>query len=162
VLLSLGASFGLSVLVWQYLLGIQIHWVVLAMSVIVLLAVGSDYNLLLVSRMKEEISAGINTGIIRAMGGTGKVVTNAGLVFAFTMASMLVSDLRIIGQLGSTIGLGLLFDTLVVRAFMTPSAAALLGRWFWWPQQVRPRPASALLRPSGPRPVVRALLRQPR
>src|SRR6202000_1277871 len=54
VLLSLGASFGLSVLTWQYLLGIQIHWVVLAMSVIVLLAVGSDYNLLLVSRMKEE------------------------------------------------------------------------------------------------------------
>ena len=162
VLLSLGASFGLSVLVWQYFLGIQIHWVVLVMSVIILLAVGSDYNLLLVSRMKEEIGAGINTGIIRAMGGTGKVVTNAGLVFAFTMASMVVSDLRMIGQVGTTIGLGLLFDTLVVRAFMTPSIAALLGRWFWWPQRVRPRPASALLRPSGPRPLVRALLlRQP-
>jgi putative drug exporter of the RND superfamily len=163
VLLSLGASFGLSVLVWQDFLGIQMHWVVLAMSVLVLLAVGSDYNLLLVSRMKEEIGAGINTGIIRAMGGTGKVVTYAGLVFAFTMASMVVSDLRIIGQVGTTIGLGLLFDTLIVRAFMTPSIAALLGRWFWWPQQVRPRPASALLRPSGPRPLVRSLLlRQPR
>jgi putative drug exporter of the RND superfamily len=158
VALSLGASFGLSVLVWQYILGIQIHWVVLAMSVIVLLAVGSDYNLLLVSRMKEEIGAGINTGIIRAMGGTGKVVTSAGLVFAFTMMSMVVSDLLVIGQLGTTIGLGLLFDTLVVRAFMTPSIAALLGRWFWWPQQVRPRPASSLLRPLGPRPVVRSLL----
>jgi putative drug exporter of the RND superfamily len=158
VALSLGASFGLSVLVWQYLIGIQIHWVVLAMSVIVLLAVGSDYNLLLVSRMKEEIGAGINTGIIRAMAGTGRVVTNAGLVFAFTMASMVVSDLTIIAQIGTTIGLGLLFDTLVVRAFMTPSIAALLGRWFWWPQQVRPRPASALLRPLGPRPLVRSLL----
>ena len=158
VLLSLGASFGLSVLVWQNLLGIQIHYVVLVMSVIILLAVGSDYNLLLVARMKEEIGAGINTGIIRAMGGTGKVVTNAGLVFAFTMGSMLVSDLRTIGQVGTTIGLGLLFDTLVVRAFMTPSIAALLGRWFWWPQQVRPRPASALLRPTGSRPLVRALL----
>jgi RND superfamily putative drug exporter len=163
VLLSLGASFGLSVLVWQDLLGIQIHWVVLVMSLIVLLAVGSDYNLLLVSRMKEEIGAGINTGIIRAMGGTGKVVTNAGLVFAFTMMSMLVSDLRVVGQVGTTIGLGLLFDTLVVRAFMTPSIAALLGRWFWWPQRVRPRPPSALLQASGPRPLVRALLlRQPR
>jgi RND superfamily putative drug exporter len=158
VLLSLGASFGLSVLAWQDLLGIQIHWSVLVMSVIVLLAVGSDYNFLLVARMKEEIGAGINTGIIRAMGGTGKVVTNAGLVFAFTMGSMLVSDLRTIGQVGTTIGLGLLFDTLVVRAFMTPSIAALLGRWFWWPQQVRPRPASSLLRPTGPRPLVRALL----
>jgi RND superfamily putative drug exporter len=71
---------------------------------------------------------------------------------------MMFSELRIIGQVGTTIGLGLLFDTLVVRAFMTPSIAALLGRWFWWPQQVRPRPASTLLRPTGPRPLVRALL----
>jgi RND superfamily putative drug exporter len=158
VLLSLGASFGLSVLVWQYFLGIKLHWMVLPMAVIVLLAVGSDYNLLLVSRMKEEIAAGLHTGIIRAMGGTGKVVTNAGLVFAFTMASMVFSDLRIIGQVGTTIGLGLMFDTLVVRSFMTPSIAALLGRWFWWPQTVRPRPASFMLRSSGPRPLVRALL----
>jgi RND superfamily putative drug exporter len=158
VALSLGASFGLSVLVWQYILGIQIHWVVLAMSVILLLAVGSDYNLLLVSRMKEELGAGINTGIIRAMGGTGRIVTAAGLVFAFTMGSMVVSDLLSISQVGTTIGLGLLFDTLVVRAFMTPSIAALLGRWFWWPQRVRPRPASSMLRPVGPRPLVRALL----
>jgi putative drug exporter of the RND superfamily len=158
VALSLGASFGLSILVWQYLLGIQIHWVVLAMSVIVLLAVGSDYNLLLVSRMKEELPGGINTGIIRAMGGTGKVVTAAGLVFAFTMGSMVVSDLLSISQVGTTIGMGLLFDTLVVRAFMTPSIAALLGRWFWWPQRVRTRPASGLLRSVGPRPLVRSLL----
>jgi RND superfamily putative drug exporter len=158
VALSLGASFGLSVLIWQYILGMQLHWMVLPMSVIILLAVGSDYNLLLVSRMKEELSAGINTGIIRAMAGTGKVVTNAGLVFAFTMASMVFSDLRIIGQIGTTIGLGLLFDTLVVRSFMTPAIAALLGRWFWWPQIVRPRPASRMLRDVGPRPLVRALL----
>lgn len=161
VALSLGAAFGLSVLVWQHILGIQIHWVVLVMAVICLLAVGSDYNLLLVSRMKEEVSAGINTGIIRAMAGTGRVVTAAGLVFSFTMLSMVVSDLRTVGQLGSTIGMGLLFDTLVVRAFMTPSIAALLGRWFWWPQRVRPRPASSLLRPTGPRPLVRSLLLNP-
>jgi RND superfamily putative drug exporter len=161
IALSLGASFGLSVLVWQYILGIKLHWMVLAFCVIILLAVGSDYNLLLVSRMKEEMAAGINTGIIRAMGGTGKVVTNAGLVFAFTMMAMVVSDLRIIAQAGTTIGLGLLFDTLIVRSFMTPSIAALLGRWFWWPQIVRPRPASSLLQPVGTRAAVRVLLRQP-
>ncbi len=141
VALSLGTSFGLSVLIWQHILGQPLHWMVLAMSVIILLAVGSDYNLLLVSRFKEEIHAGINTGIIRSMAGTGSVVTSAGLVFAFTMASMIVSDLRVAGQVGSTIALGLLFDTLVVRSFMMPSIAALLGRWFWWPQQIRQRPA---------------------
>jgi RND superfamily putative drug exporter len=140
VALSLGSSFGLSVLLWQHIIGIQLHWLVLAMSVIVLLAVGSDYNLLLVSRFKQEIHAGLKTGIIRSMGGTGKVVTNAGLIFAFTMGAMVVSDVLTVGQVGTTIGLGLLFDTLVVRAFMTPSIAALLGRWFWWPIRVRSRP----------------------
>jgi RND superfamily putative drug exporter len=140
VLLSLGTSFGLSVLIWQHILGIQLHWMIIAMSVIILLAVGSDYNLLLVSRFKEEIHAGIKTGIIRSMAGTGAVVTSAGLVFAFTMMSMVVSDLIVVGQVGSTIGLGLLFDTLVIRSFMTPSIAAVMGRWFWWPQKVRTRP----------------------
>jgi putative drug exporter of the RND superfamily len=161
VALSLGSAFGLAVLVWQHILGIPLNWVVLAMSVIILLAVGSDYNLLLVSRMKEEIHAGINTGIIRAMGGSGKVVTSAGLVFAFTMFAMVASDLQTIGQLGSAIGIGLLFDTLIIRAFMTPSIAALLGRWFWWPQQVTPRPAGAATGHRARRPtLVRSLLQK--
>ena len=137
VAVSLGASFGLSVLLWQYILGFNLNWIVLVMSVIILLAVGSDYNLLLVARLKEEMGAGLKTGMIRAMGGTGKVVTAAGLVFAFTMASLIVSDLRVVGQVGTTIGLGLLFDTLIVRSFLMPSIAALLGRWFWWPINVR-------------------------
>ncbi|HEU4360806.1 MAG TPA: RND family transporter [Mycobacterium sp.] len=140
VVASLGASFGLSVLLWQHILGVDLYWIVPVMAIIILLAVGSDYNLLLVARFKEEIGAGLNTGIIRAMDGTGRIVTAAGLVFAFTMASMLVSDLVVVGQVGTTIGLGLVFDTLVVRAFMMPSIAALLGRWFWWPINVRARP----------------------
>jgi RND superfamily putative drug exporter len=92
VVLSLGASFGVSVLVWQHLVGLPLHFMVMAMAVIILLAVGADYNLLLVARLKEEIHAGINTGII--------------------------------------------------RAFMTPAIAALMGKWFWWPQVVRQRPVS--------------------
>jgi RND superfamily putative drug exporter len=140
VALSLGASLGLSVLVWQYLFGIQLYWVVVPLALILLLAVGSDYNLLLVSRFKEEIGAGINTGIIRGIAGSGSVVTAAGLVFAFTMASFIFSDLLVLGQIGTTIALGLLFDTLIVRSFMTPSIAALMGRWFWWPLKVRNRP----------------------
>ncbi len=140
VVISLGSAFGMTVLIWQHIIGLPVHWLVTAMSIIILLAVGSDYNLLLVSRFKEEIHAGINTGIIRAMAGSGTVVTSAGLVFAFTMAAMLVSDLKVAGQVGTTIALGLLFDTLVVRSLMTPSIAALMGKWFWWPQRVRQRP----------------------
>jgi len=69
------------------------------------------------------------------------VVTSAGLVFAFTMMSFAISDLRVMAQVGTTIGLGLLVDTLVIRSFMTPSIAALMGKWFWWPQNVRTRPS---------------------
>ena len=158
VVLSLGASLGLSVLVWQYIFGIELFWIVPALAIILLLAVGADYNLLLISRFKEEIGAGLNTGIIRAMGGTGGVVTAAGLVFAATMASFAFSDLIVLGQIGTTIAMGLVFDTLIVRSFMTPSIAALLGRWFWWPLNIRPRPASRMLQPYGSRTAVRRLL----
>ncbi|WP_205873809.1 MMPL/RND family transporter [Mycobacterium camsae] len=145
---SIAASFGLSVLIWQDLFGIKIHWIVMALSVIILLAVGSDYNLLLVSRFKEEIHAGLKTGIIRSMAGTGGVVTAAGLVFAFTMASMLGSDLRVLGQFGSTVCIGLLLDTLIVRTLLMPSIATLLGRWFWWPQVVHPRGSDNVFVPA--------------
>jgi RND superfamily putative drug exporter len=141
VALSLGASVGLAVLLWQYIFGIHLYWIVVPLAIILLLAVGADYNLLLVSRFKEEMHAGLNTGIIRSMAGTGRVVTAAGLVFSATMASFIFSDLVVLGQIGTTIGLGLLFDTLIVRSFMTPSIAALLGKWFWWPVSVRQRPA---------------------
>lgn len=136
---SIAASFGLSVLIWQDLLGIKIHWLVPLIAVVVLLAVGSDYNLLLVSRFKDEIHSGLKTGMIRAMAGTGGVVTSAGLVFAATMAAMLGSSLTVVAQMGSTIAIGLLLDTLIVRALLMPSIAALLGRWFWWPTVVLPR-----------------------
>ena len=136
---SIAASFGLSVLIWQDLFGMQIHWIVMALSVIILLAVGSDYNLLLVSRFKEEIHAGLKTGYIRSMAGTGAVVTSAGLVFAFTMAAMLGSELTVLGQFGSTVCIGLLLDTLVVRTLFMPSLATMLGRWFWWPLVIHPR-----------------------
>src|SRR6185437_16051727 len=158
VALSLGASFGLSVLIWQDIFGVELFWIVLALAVILLLAVGSDYNLLLISRFKEEIGAGLKTGIIRAMAGSGSVVTAAGLVFAVTMCGFVFSGLQTLGQIGTTIGLGLLFDTLIVRSFLTPSIATILGRWFWWPLRVRPRPASSMLQPYGSRPAVRQLL----
>ncbi|MBB5163802.1 transport protein [Mycobacterium sp. AZCC_0083] len=140
VAFSFAGAFGLSVLVWQHLIGLHLHWLVLPLTFIILVAVGSDYNLLLISRVKEELGAGIHTGLIRALGSTGGVVTSAGLVFAFTMLAMLTSDLRTIGQVGSTVCMGLLLDTLIVRTFIVPCLLRILGPWFWWPTLVRTRP----------------------
>jgi len=143
VAFSYAGAFGLSVLVWQHLIGLHLHWLVLPLTFIILVAVGSDYNLLLIARAKDEIHAGLNTGLIRALGSTGGVVTSAGLVFAFTMLAMLTSDLRTIGQVGSTVCIGLLLDTLIVRSFVVPCIVRILGPWFWWPTLVRWRPLRA-------------------
>jgi RND superfamily putative drug exporter len=140
VVLSFAAAFGLSVFVWQNLIGLQLHWLTLPIAFIVLVAVGCDYNLLLLSRYKEELNAGIGTGLIRTMGSSGSVVITAGLVFAFTMLALTSSDVKNIGQAGSTICIGLMLDLFVIRLFMVMPLARLLGRWFWWPLTVRSRP----------------------
>jgi putative drug exporter of the RND superfamily len=140
VAFSYAGAFGLSVLLWQHLIGLHLHWLILPLTFIILVAVGSDYNLLLIARVKEELHAGLHTGLIRALGSTGGVVTSAGLVFAFTMLAMLSSDLRTIGQIGSTVCIGLLLDTLIVRSFVVPCVLSILGKWFWWPTLVRSRP----------------------
>jgi putative drug exporter of the RND superfamily len=144
VAFSFAGAFGLSILVWQHLIGLHLHWLVLPITFVILVAVGSDYNLLLIARVREEIgiglqTTGLHTGLIRALGSTGGVVTSAGLVFAFTMLAMLASDLKTIAQVGSTVCIGLLLDTLIVRSFIVPSLIRLLGPWFWWPVLVRTR-----------------------
>ncbi len=140
VAFSYAGAFGLSILFWQHLIGLPLYWLILPLTFIILVAVGSDYNLLLILRVKEELAAGLNTGLIRALGSTGGVVTSAGLVFAFTMLAMLSSNLRSIGQVGSTVCIGLLLDTLIVRSFLVPCILRILGPWFWWPTFVRARP----------------------
>jgi RND superfamily putative drug exporter len=146
VAFSYTGAFGMGVLIWQHILHKPLSWLVLPISFIIIVAVGSDYNLMLISRYKEEVAtgAGLKTALIRAMGSTGAIVTTAGAIFAGTMFGMLISHLNSIRQVGTTVGIGLLMDTLLIRTFVTPSIATLLGRWFWWPMRVRPRPVSLL------------------
>lgn len=149
VVASYASALGASVLIWQYLLHQPLHWAVAPIAFIALIAVGADYNLLLALRIKHEAAAGLKTGIIRAFGGTGGVVTTAGIVFGITMLALLASSVLSIAQVGTTIAVGLLLDTLVVRALVVPSIVALLGRWFWWPRRVTRNNAKVQPSPLG-------------
>jgi len=149
VVMSYASAIGASVLIWQHLLHQDLHWAVAPIAFIALIAVGADYNLLLALRIKQEATAGLRTGIVRAFGGTGGVVTTAGIVFGITMLALLGSSVLSIAQIGTTIAVGLLIDTLVVRALIVPSIVALLGRWFWWPQGL-PRRAKAKVKTREP------------
>jgi putative drug exporter of the RND superfamily len=150
VMLSFAGAFGLSVFVWETLLHTQLHWLTLPIAFIVLVAVGCDYNLLLLSRYRDEIGAGVQTGLIRTMGSSGGVVFTAAFVFAFTMLALLASDVINIGQAGSTICMGLIFDMIVVRLLLVLPLARVIGPWFWWPQRIPSRPRPELTPAAAP------------
>lgn len=135
VVLSYAAAMGLGVVVWQELLGHPLDWSVPPIAFVMLVAVGADYNLLLMKRMQEEAADGSRAGIGRALALTGGVITAAGVIFAASMFAMMTASAVGLQQTGFTIGMGLLIDTFIVRTFIVPSAATLLGPVMWWPRK---------------------------
>ncbi|HET6735051.1 RND family transporter [Mycobacterium sp.] len=136
VVLSYFAAIGIGVLTFQFILGQQLHWSVPPLAFVVLVAVGADYNMLFVSRMRDESPHSIRYGIIRTLSSTGGVITAAGLIFAASMGGLLFSSIGIVIQGGFVIGVGILLDTFVVRTITVPAIAALVGRANWWPSRV--------------------------
>lgn len=136
VVISYLSAVGIGVLVFQFLLGRQLHWSVPPLAFVVLVAVGADYNMLLVSRMRDESPHSMRYGIIRTLSSTGGVITAAGLIFAASMCGLLFSSIGTVVQGGFVIGVGILLDTFLVRTITVPALAALVGRVNWWPSGV--------------------------
>ncbi|HWT49659.1 MAG TPA: MMPL family transporter [Mycobacterium sp.] len=135
VVISYLSAVGVGVIFFQFVLHQPINWSVQAMAFIVLVAVGADYNLLLITRIREESRPGIRSGIIRAVRSTGGVITSAGIIFAASMFGLLFGSLSTMTQIGFIIGMGLLIDTFVVRTVTVPAMAALVGKANWWPSK---------------------------
>ena len=135
VVLNYGASMGIGVLVFQWGLGGQISWTVPLMAFIILVAVGADYNMLLVSRLREESGGNFRVGVLRTVASTGSVITSAGLIFAASMFGLLVGAVVMMVQIGFIVGCGLLLDTFLVRTLTVPAIATLLRDASWWPQR---------------------------
>jgi RND superfamily putative drug exporter len=135
VVISYLSAVGVGVVWFQFVLGQPINWTVQAMAFIVLVAVGADYNLLLITRIREESRSGIRSGIIRAVRSTGGVITSAGVIFAASMFGLLFGSLSTMTQIGFIIGMGLLIDTFVVRTITVPAMAAMVGKANWWPSK---------------------------
>ena len=139
VVLNYAASLGIGVLVFQWGLGYEIAWPVPLLAFIILVAVGADYNMLLVSRLKEESTRNIRVGVLRTVANTGSVITSAGIIFAASMLGLMFGSIAIMIQAGFIIGCGLLLDTFVVRTLTVPAIAVLLREASWWPQRASAR-----------------------
>ncbi|MGV0577681.1 RND family transporter [Mycolicibacterium elephantis] len=141
VVVSFFAAIGIGVLTFQLLFGQELHWSVPPLAFVVLVAVGADYNMLFVSRLRDESPSSVRYGVIRTLGSTGGVITAAGLIFAASMTGLLFSSIDIVVQGGFVIGVGILLDTFVVRTITVPAIATLVGRANWWPSRLGPRRA---------------------
>jgi RND superfamily putative drug exporter len=133
VVISYLSALGIGVIAFQFILGQQLSWAVPGLAFIVLVAVGADYNMLLISRVHDESPHGVRSGVIRTVGSTGGVITSAGVIFAASMFGLLFGSISGFVQVGFIIGVGLLLDTFLVRTITVPAMAVLCGRANWWP-----------------------------
>ncbi|WP_209715426.1 MMPL family transporter [Marmoricola sp. OAE513] len=133
VILSYGAALGLTVILFHQILGQDMPFNVPVLSFVLLVAVGADYNILLMSRMRETRGRLTPRAVGEAVTATGPVITSAGIIFASAFLPMVASTLSAVAQLCFTVVVGLLLDTFVVRTLIVPACAALLGDKSWWP-----------------------------
>jgi RND superfamily putative drug exporter len=140
VLLSFAASLGITVAVFQGLLGNSgLSFFLAPLLFVVLVALGADYNIFIVGRIREEIAAGLSVrdATQRGLAVTGSVITSAGLVMAGTFAGLMLSPLANLRQIGFAVSVGVLLDTFVVRTMLVPSIIMLIGPQAFWPAGLR-------------------------
>jgi RND superfamily putative drug exporter len=135
VIVSYLSALGIGVIAFQLILHQELHWSVPGLTFIILVAVGADYNLLLISRIRDESPHGLRLGVIRTVGSTGGVITAAGLIFAASMFGLLFASISMMVQAGFVLGMGILLDTFLVRTVTVPAIATLVGRGNWWPSR---------------------------
>ncbi|MBZ9599531.1 MMPL family transporter [Streptomyces erythrochromogenes] len=147
VALNFAATLGVSALVFEHLLGFTgTDASVPLYGFVFLVALGVDYNIFLMSRVREEsLTHGTREGVLRGLTTTGGVITSAGVVLAATFAALMVIPLAFLVQIAFIVAFGVLLDTLVVRSLLVPALVVDIGPRAWWP--------STLARPTADRPL---------
>jgi RND superfamily putative drug exporter len=139
VMLSFGATVGLSLLVFDRILGLPgVDPSLPLYAFVFLIALGIDYNIFLMARVREEaLHHGTREGMLRALAGTGGVITSAGVVLAGTFSVLMLLPLAFLIEMGFVIAFGVLLDTFVVRSLLVPAIVLDLGDRTWWPSDLR-------------------------
>ncbi len=137
--LSYAFTLGITDLVFRTVFGVTegLTFVIPVFSFVFPVALGVDYSIFLIGRVKEEVGyRGIRDGIHEAVVATGPIITSAGIILAGTFAAMMLGEITTLAQLGFSVAVGVLIDTLVVRTMLVPALTLLLGKWAWWPSGV--------------------------
>ncbi|WP_045878105.1 MMPL family transporter [Pseudofrankia sp. DC12] len=138
VVLSFAAALGVSAVVFNHVLGFaNADPAYPLFAFVFLVALGIDYNIFLMTRVREEtLTHGTRAGITRGLSVTGGVITSAGVVLAATFAVLAVLPLVTLAEIGFTVAFGVLLDTIIVRSILVPSLSHEIGRRIWWPSKL--------------------------
>lgn len=138
VVLSFLATLGLCALIFRHLLdfpGVDQSFPLFAF--VFLVALGIDYNIFLMSRVREEsVRRGTRAGVLTGLAVTGGVITSAGIVLAATFSALAVLPLVVLVELGVAVAVGVLLDTIVVRSLLVPALSYDIGPRIWWPSRL--------------------------
>jgi RND superfamily putative drug exporter len=159
--LSFAATMGVSALVFNNLFDFPGSDPAIPLfGFIFLVALGIDYNIFLMTRVREEaLTAGTRRGTLRGLAVTGGVITSAGVVLAATFAALSVIPVLFLAQIAFIVAFGVLLDTVVVRSLLVPALTVDIDRHVWWPAKLSRRaPAESVAAP----PVSRTAPRESR
>ncbi len=138
VVLSFGATMGVSAFVFNNIFnfpGADASYPLF--SFVFLVALGIDYNIFLMTRVREEsIKLGTHEGILKALAVTGGVITSAGIILAATFAVLGILPLVFLAELGFAVAFGVLLDTMLVRSILVPALSHDIGKKIWWPSKL--------------------------
>jgi RND superfamily putative drug exporter len=138
VVLSFGATMGVSAYVFNNIFnfpGADASYPLF--TFVFLVALGIDYNIFLMTRVREEsIKLGTHEGILKALAVTGGVITSAGIVLAATFAVLGILPLVFLAELGFAVAFGVLLDTMLVRSVLVPALSYDIGKKIWWPSKL--------------------------
>jgi RND superfamily putative drug exporter len=139
VVLSFAATLGVCALVFEHVFGFPSTDAAFPLFAFVfLVALGIDYNIFLMTRVREEAQQiGTRAGIIKGLTVTGGVITSAGIVLAATFGVLGVLPLVFLAQLGFAVAFGVLLDALVVRSLLVPALVRIIGPKVWWPSKLQ-------------------------
>jgi RND superfamily putative drug exporter len=141
VVLSYGAALGISTFFFEKVFDFPgIDPALPLFAFIFLVALGIDYNIFLMARVREEtIKHGTREGVLRGLAVTGTVITSAGIVLAGTFSALAVLPLVTLTEIGFTIAIGVLIDTFIVRTLLVPALVLEIGDRVWWPSALAKR-----------------------
>lgn len=141
VLMSAVWGIAMNIALFQMAAGQQTYWLQPVVLMSLLIAVGTDYDVFIVSRIREEVEKGLDdkTAIRTAIVTTGPVVTGAALILALAFLSIVQSQLTVLEQIGATVAFSAIFDAYVVRPLLVPAVMNLLSKYNWWPSRIHAR-----------------------